>query len=93
MYVLFYLSESQPYRKYQICAPQTYRAKDAPNYWPAKVTMVVATACCGLFTLILLGVYILRNRKAHSAPEHDTKDDTNDNEKTDLEIPGFRYVY
>lgn len=55
--------------------------------------MVVATASCGLFTLILLGIYVMRNRRQRSISEHDTKDDINDNEKTDLEIPGFRYVY
>ncbi|CAL1712102.1 unnamed protein product [Somion occarium] len=26
-----------------ICGPQTFRAKDAPRYWPAKISMVAAT--------------------------------------------------
>lgn len=43
---------------------------------------------------MLLGVYVVRNRKQRSTPpEYDTKDDINGNEKTDLELPGFRYVY
>ncbi|KAI0077525.1 MFS general substrate transporter [Panus rudis PR-1116 ss-1] len=78
-----------------ICGPQTFRAKDAPRFWPAKVTMLVATALSGVLTLVLLALYIMRNRRRLETDVGGEKDDedVNVDEKTDFQIPGFRYVY
>ncbi|KAH8091061.1 putative MFS transporter [Cristinia sonorae] len=77
-----------------ICGPQTFRAKDAPKFWPARVTMVAATGTSGLLTIVLLGLYVWRNRTRRAGELEDEKRvyDERD-EKTDFEITGFRYVY
>jgi len=78
-----------------ICGPQTFRAKDAPKYWPARVTMVAATAVSGMLTILLLGLYIYRNRtrNARSSDEDEKSVYDDIDERTDFEIPNFRYVY
>lgn len=78
----------------QICGPQTFRAKDAPKYWPARVTMVAATAISGVMTILLVSLYVFRNKRRRVA--YGTKDERvyeDIDERTDFEIPAFRYVY
>lgn len=59
--------------------------------------MVVATAVSGVFTIFLLGLYIYRNRtRRNEMSEEDEKrvyEDLDRDERTDFEIPNFRYVY
>ncbi|THH26702.1 hypothetical protein EUX98_g7496 [Antrodiella citrinella] len=76
-----------------ICGPQTFRAKDAPKYWPARVTMVAATAVCGLLTVLLLGLYMWRNETRKPSDEDEKTVYEDIDERTDFDIAGFRYVY
>lgn len=57
--------------------------------------MVAATAISGLMTLLLLGLYIWRNRTSRNVSDEDEKKHEYDDidERTDFDIPGFRYVY
>lgn len=81
-----------------VIGPQTFRAKDAPNYEPARVTMAacMATAAAGLFLLLLVNVMENRRRDKkfkedpnyYIAPENAEFLDL-----TDFENKNFRYSY
>lgn len=57
--------------------------------------MVVATAVPGVLTVLLLSLYIWRNRTRRAAPDDVDEKSLYDelDEKTDFEIAEFRYVY
>ncbi|OBZ68821.1 Thiamine pathway transporter THI73 [Grifola frondosa] len=74
-----------------ICGPQTYRAKDAPAYWPAKVTILVAAALSGVSTLALLAVYLRRNKLRSAAQDNGLETEALD--IPDTKISGFKYMY
>ncbi|PYH84597.1 permease of the major facilitator superfamily [Aspergillus uvarum CBS 121591] len=80
-----------------IIGPQTYRAHDSPNYYPAKYTMLASL----LLTACLIGVYgflhhrwNLRNQKRGMASTSD-QSNTDGNEAfadfTDFQIINFKY--
>ncbi|OCH90888.1 MFS general substrate transporter [Obba rivulosa] len=78
-----------------ICGPQTFRAKQAPTYRSATITILVATALAGVVTVILLFIYIFRNRRMS---RRDTLEDVDAEvhtiaNQTDLDMPTFTYVY
>jgi hypothetical protein len=80
-----------------IIGPQTFRAQDAPQYLPAKIT-VLATQCAGaVLAVALFGYYTWSNsRRAHtrSATQCDVSSSDEDvNDVTDRKDPNFRYVY
>ena len=78
----------------QISGPQTFRAKDAPEYWPARIALLVATVIAGVLTLILLSLYMWRNRRNKDVNYDQKKQEYDElDERTDFDIPGFRYVY
>lgn len=80
-----------------IVGPQTFQAKDAPQYIPAKIT-VLATQAAGAFVTILLFVYYKYanaqkdKKEAAAAVEISTEKSQWDN-LTDKENMKFRYVY
>ena len=46
-----------------IIGPETFQGKDAPNYIPAKITIVVTTAVAIFFTIILRFVLQAENKR------------------------------
>jgi hypothetical protein len=80
-----------------IIGPQTFRAQDAPQYLPAKIT-VLATQCVGaVLAVVLFGYYTWSNsRRAHVRPatQCDVSPSGEDlSDVTDRKDPNFRYVY
>ncbi|KAG4411687.1 hypothetical protein IFR04_015185 [Cadophora malorum] len=78
-----------------ILGPQTFQANDAPQYIPAKITLLVvaacaAVACCGL--RILLGARNKTRREClNEALQH--ADEILSSDYTDTENKSFRYTY
>ncbi|KAJ2897446.1 Thiamine pathway transporter THI73 [Zalerion maritima] len=56
-----------------IISPQTFRARDAPEYKPAKITVLASQVCCALTIIALAAYYMLMNKKRKSFAE--TKED------------------
>jgi hypothetical protein len=80
-----------------IIGPQTFRAQDAPQYLPAKFT-VLATQCAGaVLAVVLFGYYTWWNsRRAHIRPATQCDVSSGDDDLsdvTDRKDPNFRYVY
>lgn len=81
-----------------IIGPQTFQAKDAPGYRPAK-TIVMATQSAGAFvTVILFGYYVWANRQKDRKHGGESDADSMSVEDvwgnlTDNANPKFRYVY
>lgn len=73
-----------------IVGPQSYRAKDAPHYQPAKVSMLATQAASIGLALIIALIYRLRN---NSRPNIEEKDASDWADLTDLEDKTFRYTY
>jgi MFS family permease len=81
-----------------IIGPQTFQAKDAPGYRPAKI-IVMATQSAGAFvTVLLFAYYIWANRekdKKHGQASDSKSVGVEDawGNLTDKENAKFRYVY
>ncbi|KZL76634.1 major facilitator superfamily transporter [Colletotrichum incanum] len=78
-----------------IIGPQTFQAKDAPEYRPAKIAVMGTQAGCAIVTLALYAYYRLENKRrgaikqsedAYMAPEVWQS-------MTDKENKSFRYTY
>ena len=81
-----------------IIAPQTFRAKDAPDYIPAKILVFAVCGSSVVVTIVLRLLYGYRNKgKADETPfEGDTLEGSISPEETDLTDrtnPRFVYVY
>ncbi|KAK3655105.1 hypothetical protein LTR22_010415 [Elasticomyces elasticus] len=77
-----------------ILGPLTFRNEDAPDYIPAKITIVAVDAVAILATVVLLLYYMWTNKKRDRAMvsgEH--KRDIEFADLTDLENKEFRYKY
>ena len=80
-----------------IIGPQTFQAKDAPGYKPAKITVLATQAATALLAFVLFLYYVWANKRKNAAPvetqvqgqsiEHLYGDQTDKVNKT------FRYVY
>ncbi|KAL8708412.1 MAG: hypothetical protein Q9220_006702 [cf. Caloplaca sp. 1 TL-2023] len=83
-----------------IIGPQTFQAKDAPKYTPAKITVLATQAAAALIAFVLYLYYVWANKRRVAAPaiEKDT-DTTRQSEEqlwedqTDKQNLNFRYVY
>lgn len=82
--------------------PQTFRARDAPEYIPAKITIFVAAGLSVLVAIILKLLYTYRNRSsrkrreaelAQAALENRLDNIEAEQELTDRANPAFVYVY
>lgn len=81
-----------------IVGPQSYRVADAPNYYPAKISMLI-TQCVSIgLAFLIWGIYFLRNKKRDReqknmeiSSEKEVEDVWND--LTDFQNRSFRYVY
>jgi len=77
--------------------PQTFRSKDAPDYVPAKITIMSMFIVCLLSTVGVAIVHYVWNRQrsshraAESTVETSAEEDLRD--CTDREKPTFRYLY
>ncbi|OAL71791.1 MFS transporter [Trichophyton violaceum] len=92
-----------------IIGPQTFQAKDAPRYIPAKIAVLATQACGAVLAVCLLGYYIWENKRrdrvaaqnsqALPVSEDTTLSQTTSAEQkkwdnlTDKENLTFRYVY
>ena len=81
-----------------IIGPQTFQAKDAPQYIPAKITVLATQGAAALVTFVLFCYYRWANMqkdKKQGALDNTTGEDKElrwDN-LTDKENSAFRYVY
>jgi hypothetical protein len=83
-----------------IIGPQTFQAKDAPQFIPAKITVLATQAAGALVATVLFVYYLWANkRKARRQAEDPTADGmslgrgTRWENKTDQENTSFSYVY
>ncbi|CAM6109359.1 unnamed protein product [Calypogeia fissa] len=83
-----------------IIGPQTFRAKDAPQYRPAKIIVLATQAGGAVVTVVLFAYYVWANRRKErrqrklgiEGVQIDALEDTWGN-LTDNENVEFRYVY
>lgn len=83
-----------------IIGPETFRAKDAPEYHKAKVIVLATQSAAAVVTVILFGYYVWANRLKEKSMRRlesegvrvDTTEDVWGN-LTDKQNPEFRYVY
>lgn len=82
-----------------IIGPQTFKAKDAPEYRPAKIAVMATQAGCAFTTCLLFAYYVWQNKKRDS---QNISDNENENafmdpeswsRMTDKENKKFRYTY
>ncbi|KAK3340011.1 major facilitator superfamily domain-containing protein [Lasiosphaeria hispida] len=80
-----------------IIGPQTFQARDAPDYRPAKIAAMASQAGCMVTTSLLFAYYVWQNKKRRSAAESETEDAFMSPEvwtrMTDKENKSFRYSY
>lgn len=85
-----------------IIGPQTFRAKDAPDYHPAKVVVLATQAGCAATTFLLFLYYFWSNRRRVSAIKGAHKQGEEEEGSfalgvwdvmTDRENKSFRYTY
>ena len=77
-----------------IVGPQTFRAKDAPRFVPAEITIVVLFAACTVDMLLLFSYLLWQNRlKEHKRAEvgYMKKEDMEFWDLTDRENSEFVY--
>ncbi|KAK3375839.1 allantoate permease [Lasiosphaeria ovina] len=78
-----------------IIGPQTFQARDAPDFRPAKIAVMGTQAGCALTTFLLFVYYVWQNKKRNTAAE--TEDAFLSPEvwarMTDKENKRFRYSY
>ena len=77
-----------------ILGPLTFRNEDAPNYTPAKVTIVAVDSVAIALTLCLLTYYVWQNRRRDREMAGTThRQDVEFADLTDRENKEFRYKY
>lgn len=78
-----------------IIGPQTFQAKDAPDYIPAKITLLATQGGCALMAVVLFLYYRWANNCRDKAGSEDTRGSATllSGNLTDKENPNFRYVY
>ncbi|KAK5079276.1 hypothetical protein LTR64_002301 [Lithohypha guttulata] len=81
-----------------IVGPQTFQAKDAPQFIPAKITVLATQAAGAAVSVVLFGYYRYANaqkekREAATGAHDISVDTTSWSNQTDKENVKFRYVY
>lgn len=78
-----------------IIGPQTFQAKDAPEYRPAKIAVMGTQAGCALTTFLLFLYYVWQNKKRTSEGEQEEAYMSPEAwaNMTDKENKKFRYAY
>ncbi|KAK5051549.1 hypothetical protein LTR84_003201 [Exophiala bonariae] len=75
-----------------IIGPETFQDKDAPQYIPAKMTIVIILSFAVLFTVLLDLAYIRENRKRDREGHQELPPNFEFLDLTDKENRNFRYV-
>ena len=78
-----------------IVGPQTFQNKDAPQFIPAKITVMATQAACMAVTFVLFLYYYWTNsrRDKNASVMSNMETDGLWENLTDKENPSFRYVY
>ncbi len=79
-----------------IIGPQTFQARDAPDYRPAKLAVMGTLAGCVVTTALLFGYYVWENKRRgnpREASEETYKSPETWASLTDRENKQFRYSY
>ncbi|KAH8653785.1 major facilitator superfamily domain-containing protein [Xylariales sp. PMI_506] len=79
-----------------IIGPQTFQAKDAPVYKPAKIAVMATLAASVVLVLMLFGYYVWANNSRRSADDEDEDAGLSREawiDLTDKQNKRFRYVY
>ncbi|KAI4178211.1 MAG: hypothetical protein LQ346_007524 [Caloplaca aetnensis] len=83
-----------------IIGPQTFQAKDAPDYIPAKTTVLATQAAAALISFVLFLYYVWANKRkgaasatAESSAVGGVAEEHLWEDQTDKQNPTFRYVY
>lgn len=80
-----------------IIGPQTFQARDAPEYRPAKLAVMGTQAGCAFTTFILFLYYVWQNKKRNNTSDAPDEDVALSPEAwarmTDRENKRFRYTY
>lgn len=74
-----------------IIGPQTFQARDAPGYLPAKITVLATQGVAAVLAVILFAYYAWSNRRRGQSQ---TQSETSEwIDMTDKENKSFRYTY
>lgn len=83
-----------------IIGPQTFQARDAPDYRPAKIAVMATQGGAAVLAVVLFGYYSLENRRKERRQSLDTSSPVSTGDEkilwenlTDKQNPTFRYVY
>ncbi|KAJ5689814.1 hypothetical protein N7462_004206 [Penicillium macrosclerotiorum] len=79
-----------------IIGPQTFQARDAPEYQPAKIAVLATQAAAAVISVVLFFYYLWQNRRrdqARGTVDEAMVDETKWAGLTDQENPSFRYAY
>lgn len=82
-----------------IIGPQTFQARDAPEYRPAKVAVLATQAAAGVLAIVLWQYYVWENKRRDRAQAGRPQEGETANDETawvgltDKENKKFRYVY
>lgn len=76
-----------------IIGPQTFQARDAPGYRPAKITVMATQGAGALVAFVLFLYYVSANKKKDRKRTNRNVESHNWENQTDKENEAFRYVY
>ena len=80
-----------------IIGPQTFEAKDAPQYIPAKITVLATQSAGALMAVVLFAYYVWANKRKEVSPMDPLVDGHGEEalweDRTDKKNKTFRYVY
>ncbi|CAI7618711.1 hypothetical protein PCG10_002805 [Penicillium crustosum] len=78
-----------------IIGPQTFQARDAPQYHPAKIAVLATQAAAAVLSVVLFIYYKWQNRQRDQTKRVDENsvDEIKWAGLTDKQNPSFRYVY
>ncbi|PLB52387.1 putative allantoate permease [Aspergillus steynii IBT 23096] len=81
-----------------IIGPQTFQARDAPDYRPAKIAVLATQAAAGVLSVVLWQYYVWENKRRDRAQAGQSEQEAVSNDTawvglTDKENKNFRYVY
>jgi hypothetical protein len=75
-----------------VVSPKTFQAKDAPQYIPAKITIVAVLPVAIITTIVLDLLYVWENKKRDRRPPSDLPPDYELLDLTDEKNRHFRYL-
>lgn len=80
-----------------IIGPQTFQARDAPDYIPAKITVLATQAAAAFVAAILFLYYIWANGRKKTLQSDAGHEEQHEKQlwqdQTDKQNPSFKYVY